>query len=196
MYENKYKNPKDTGNEELNRFLQLIADLDKKIELFAIGGTAMVLKNIKEATKDIDFLTTASYEDIKKWFNLAGLIEKSPSKICNIWYLGNIRIDIFYDSFILGTPLPDDWKEISDHIRDIGKLKLYILNWYDIIITKIARSESRDIEDIIKIIKTQKINFNKLKKRYYILAPTSLISDYNYKFKHLESKLNDIGKTN
>lgn len=196
MYENKYKNLKDTGNEELNRFLQLIADLNINIEFFAIGGTAMVLKNIKEATKDIDFLTTLTYKDIKKLFILAGLKEKSSSKLCNIWYLGNIRIDIFYESFILGTSLPEDWKQISEHIRDIGKLKLYILNWYDIIITKIARSESRDIEDIIKIIKTQKISFNKLKKRYYALAPTSLISDYDYKFKHLESKLNDNSKIN
>lgn len=196
MYDNIYKNPKDTSNKELEKFLQLIADLDIKIELFAIGGTAMVLKNIKEATKDIDFLTTSKYENIKKLFTLAGLKEKSPSKICNIWYLGNIRIDIFYDSFIIGTSLPDDWKEISEHIKDIGKLKLYILNWYDIIITKIARSELRDIEDSIKIIRTQRIDFNKLKKRYYELSPASLIVDYDYKFKHLEGKLNDIRKIN
>lgn len=196
MYDNIYKNLEDTSNEELNRFLQLIADLNVNIEFFAIGGTAMVLKNIKESTKDIYFLTTSSYEDIKKLFTLAGLKEKSSLKMCNIWYLGTIRIDIFYDSFILGTSLPDNWKKISEHIKDIGKLKLYILNWYDIIITKIARSESRDIEDSIKIIKTQRIDFNKLKKRYYNLASTSLITNYDYKFKHLESKLNDISKTN
>ena len=55
MYENKYKNPINTKLEDLDTFLQLIADLDEEIELFAIGGTAMVLKNIKESTKDIDF---------------------------------------------------------------------------------------------------------------------------------------------
>jgi hypothetical protein len=63
------------------------------------------------------------------------------------------------------------------------------LNWYDIIITKIARSESRDIDDILIIIKKEKINFEKLKRRYYSLAPTALISDYDKKFKHLEAKL-------
>jgi len=188
MYENKYKNLKTVNLSSLENFLQLLADLDKEIELFAIGGTAMVLKNIKESTKDIDFLTTLDYKEIKKLFTLAGLKEESSLKACNIWYLEDIRIDIFYDEFILGTPLPDDWKELSEHIKDISKLKLYILNWYDIIITKIARSEIRDIEDIIEIIKTQKIDFDKLKKRYYELAPTSLISDYDIKFKHLERK--------
>jgi len=189
MYENKYKNPLNTKFEDLEKFLQLIADLDTSIELFAIGGTAMVLKNIKEATKDIDFLTTAKYKDIKKLFELAGLEEKESSKLCNIWYLGDTRIDIFYGEFILGTTLPEDWEQLSEHIRDVGKLKLYILNWYDIIITKIARSEPRDIEDILKIMEIDKINFKKLKKRYYELAEVSLIADYDIKFKHLEGKL-------
>jgi hypothetical protein len=189
MYENNFKNKSLTDINDLNSFLQLIADLDEEIEFLAIGGTAMVLKNIKESTKDIDFLTTANYEKIKKLFELAGLREVSNSKICNIWYLESIRIDIFYDDFIMGTALPEDSKELSEYIKTIGKLKLYILNWYDIIITKIARSESRDIKDIIEIIKSQNINFNKLKKRYYDLAKVSLIANYDMKFKDLERNM-------
>lgn len=188
MYENNM-NRANSSLKDLESFLQLIADLDREIELFAMGGTAMVLKNIKEATKDTDFLTASDYQTINELFRLAGLREKDPSKLCNIWYLGDKRIDLFYDEFIMGITLQDDWKEMSEHIRDIGKLKLYILNWYDIIITKIARSEPRDIEDILTILKTQKIDFKALKKRYYKLAPVSLIADYDAKFRHLESKL-------
>src|SRR3989344_8199470 len=127
MYENKYKNPEPLGSAELNNFLQLIAGLDESLELFAIGGTAMVLKNVKEATKDIDFLTTATKETIKNLFTLAGLKEKNNSKICNSWYFNDIRIDIFYEEFILGYPLPEDWKDISEYIKTIGKIRLYIL---------------------------------------------------------------------
>ena len=188
IYENN-KNIINTGLKDLESFLQLIADLDKEIKLFAMGGTAMLLKNIKEATKDIDFLTTSDYETINELFRLAGLEEKDSSKLCNIWYLGNKRIDIFYDEFIMGITLPDDWKEMSEHIRDIGKLRLYILNWYDIVITKIARSEPRDIDDILMIFKARNIDFKVLKKRYYELAPVSLIADYATKFRHLENKL-------
>ena len=188
MYENKFKNPGLTGLKDLENFLQLIADLDEEIELFAIGGTAMILKNIKEATKDIDFLTTAPYKKIKELFTLAGLNEKDPSKLCNIWYLDKIRIDIFHDEFIMGFTLPDDWKKSSHSLRDIGKLKIYILNWYDLIITKIARSESRDIEDILAIIEAEKIDFKKLKERYYQHAEISLIAEFDYKFKHLERR--------
>ncbi len=189
MYENKYKNPNATKLKELDDFLQLIADLDAPIELFAIGGTAMVIKGIKESTKDIDFITTTEYKEIKRLFELAGLREESNSKLCNIWWLDNIRIDVFYGGFILGTDLPDDWKKISEHIRDIGRLKLFILSWYDIIITKIARSEPRDIEDCIEIIKKESIDIRKLKERYYSIAETSLINSYDLKFKHLGGQL-------
>lgn len=188
MYENQTKNPGWTGLTDLENFLQLIADLNEEIEFFAIGGTAMVIKGIKEATKDIDFLTTADYGEIKRLFTLAGLKEKDSSKLCNIWHLNNLRIDIFYNEFILGFPLPEDWKELSERARIIGKLRLCILNWFDIIITKIARSEGRDIDDILTIIKSQKLDFGKLKKRYYNYAETALIAEYDLKFKHLEYK--------
>jgi hypothetical protein len=190
MYENNYKNPELTGLMDLENFLQLIADLDEELELFAIGGTAMVLKGIKESTKDIDFLTTAKYERIKYLFQLAGLKEESTSQLCNIWHLKDTRIDLFYSEFILGYPLPEDWKKLSEHRRTIGKVKLFILNWYDIIITKIARSERRDIEDGIAIIKHEKLDFEKLKQRYYLYAETAIISDYDYKFQHFEMKWN------
>ena len=186
MYENEYKNIKLTGMNDLDSFLNLLSDLNEPLELFAIGGTAMVLEGIKEATKDIDFLTTENYDKIKRIFSLAGLKEESSNKVCNIWRLNNIRIDIFYEGFILGVPFPDDWKNLSKKIREVGKIKLYLLNWYDIIITKISRSEARDIEDILAIIKNQKLDIKFLKKRYYSLAETALISDFDYKFKHLE----------
>jgi len=188
MYENEYKNIKLTGMNDLNSFLNLLFDLNEPLELFAIGGTAMVLEGIKEATKDIDFLTTESYDKIKRIFSLAGLKEESSNKACNIWRLNDIRIDIFYEGFIFGVPFPDDWKNLSKKIKEVGKIKLYLLNWYDIIITKISRSEARDIEDILAIIKNQKLDIKFLKKRYYSLAETALISDFDYKFKHLERK--------
>ena len=194
VYENNYKNPKSTNKEDLETFLQLIANLNTEITLFAIGGTAMLLKNIKESTKDIDFITTLDYKTINQLFKKAGLKEQNSSQLCNIWYLDNIRIDLFYDNFIMGVKFPKDWINQSEHLRNIGKIRLYILNWYDIIITKIARSEERDIEDILAIMRVQKLNLSFLKNRYYQIAETSLIADYNLKFKHFKREY-DKSKT-
>jgi len=186
MYENKFKNETLTGIKDLDVLLNLLADLKEPLELFAIGGTAMVLNGIKDSTKDIDFLTIEKQEKIRKLFKLAGLKEESPNKICNIWRLAKIRVDLFYDGFIMGIPFPDDWRELSKKTKEVGQVKVYTLNWYDLIITKISRSEERDIEDIILILKSQKLDFNFLKKRNYSLADVSLISEFDYKFKHLE----------
>ena len=117
MYEDNYKNPVSTASKELERFLQLIAD--EALDLYAMGGTAMVLKGIKESTRDIDFLSDADYSTIKKIFKSAGLDEKSSSQLCNIWMLGKVRIDVFYHSYILGTELPPNLKEKSELISTI-----------------------------------------------------------------------------
>lgn len=100
--------------------------------------------------------------------------------------MGKIRVDIFYEGYIMGIKFPDDWKEISEEVKEIGKIKLYVLNWYDLIITKISRSEKRDIEDVIAIINHGQLDFDFLKKRYYSIVEDSLIHEFDYKFKHLE----------
>jgi hypothetical protein len=69
QYENKYKNINLTKLGDLDNLLNLLADLNEPIELFAIGGTAMVLKGIKESTKDIDFLTIEKQEKIRKMYD-------------------------------------------------------------------------------------------------------------------------------
>ncbi len=189
MYENKYKNPSPVNIKELESFLQILADSNEEIELYAIGGTAMTLKGIKESTKDIDFLTTKDYKTLSKILKQAGLKEISNIQICNIWYFNDRRIDFFYNGYIIGTGLENDWKEKSELIRTIGKIKLFLLNWYDLIITKLARSENRDIEDILAIIKKEKIDIKKLKERYFSTVEHSLIADAEYKFEHLERKL-------
>lgn len=186
MYEDKYKNLGQTASRELRRLLNLLADLNEELELFALGGTAMVLRGIKEATRDIDFITSEPYAKIKRAFTRAGLKEEQSERVCNIWRLEETRIDLFYDGFILGVPFPEDWKELSEKLEDIGSVHLFILNWYDIIITKLARSERRDIEDVIAILRSQHLDFGMLKRRYYSLAETALIPEYDYKFKHME----------
>jgi hypothetical protein len=89
----------------------------------------------------------------------------------------------------MGVPLGNNWRGDSELIRTIGKVKLFILDWYEIIITKIARAEIRDYEDIINIIEHQKLDFKSLKKKYYEIAETAIIGNYDEKFKLLESRI-------
>jgi len=168
MKENKYKNEDESAIEELNSLISLLASIDKEIELYALGGTAMVLAGHKPSTRDIDFLTTLEQSKLKELFSRIGLTEIDDIPICNKWIFKDKRLDIFYDEsgMILGFPLTDRWKEKSKLINQTRKVKTFILNWEDIISTKLARGEPRDFEDILKIIKQENINLNNFEKDF------------------------------
>lgn len=184
------KNKIITDLTDLNSLLALLASTEKKLTFYAMGGTAMCLYGIKPATKDIDFMTDNTYEEINEAFTKAGLKEISKGTLVNIWYLNDIRVDIFYDGYIIGIPLNDDWKEKSTFVKKQINLTLSILNWEDIIITKLARHSEADIVDSIAIFKTQKLDFEKLKERYYSYKDIILSeSTFDYKWKIFEKRL-------
>lgn len=171
MKEDKYKNIIESEIESLNSLTTLLASLNKKIDLYALGGTAMVLAGHKPATRDIDFLTTLSIKEVRELFELAGLTEHLGGfdAICHKWDFKGIRVDIFYGAsyMIMGFPLSNSWKESSKLIDKKKNLSIFILNWEDIISTKLARGEPRDFNDILTIIKEEKIDFNRFAKDFY-----------------------------
>lgn len=125
--------------------------LNRPITLIAIGGTALVLLNLKESTIDIDF-------DIGKVdLNLFKKLSK-----------GKFRVDLFIDGYIFSEQLPEDYVELSEKYEEdcFKHIKLKILNPMDIIITKSARYNARDEEDIAILAKKSKIDKAKLIKRF------------------------------
>ena len=168
MKDNKYKNTGESKITELNSLINLLVSLNERIELYAMGGTAMVLAGQKPSTRDIDFMTTLKQKEVRELFNRAGLEETDNSQLCNKWDFNTRRLDIFYETedMILGFPLSENWKEKSIEIEKKGKVKIFILNWEDIISTKLARGETRDFEDILKIINNEKIDFGRFEKEF------------------------------
>jgi len=168
MEEDKYKNELKSEIEALNSLINLLASLGKDVSLYALGGTAMVLAGHKAATRDIDFLTTNEYEEIRDIFSLMNLEELDRGKICNKWKFDNRRLDIFYSDkdMIMGFPLSETWKEDSKLIRKLRTVSLYTLSWQDIISTKLARGEPRDFEDILNILDNEKIDFDNFEEGF------------------------------
>jgi hypothetical protein len=176
------KNIQLSGQKELDALLLLLSDADEELCLYALGGTALVIENLKQATKDIDFMTDQKHNILKKIFSSVGLKEKDSSPGLNIWYMDNIRIDIMYEGYIFCANLPDDWKEKSAFVKKVGKIKLYRLDWLDIICSKTLRLTDADIYDIKQIFKKEKIDIKKLKKRYDEIVLESILPDAKYNF--------------
>jgi hypothetical protein len=147
--------------------------LKRKISLIACGGTAMTLFGIKDSTKDIDLLV----QEPKQYDYLINILEQLGYKsvIGNGWTReGDFVFDLFkgksvHTTELLESPLKND-KHVF--ITELNHIYLGALNYYDLIISKIFRSLSVDIEDCITLIKTKKneIDFNMLKHLYYETA--------------------------
>ncbi|MEK6983607.1 MAG: DUF6036 family nucleotidyltransferase [Nanoarchaeota archaeon] len=105
--------------------------LERSITLVAVGGTAMTLLGLKPSTIDVDLCITSKD---KKDF------EKSIGN--------NFKVDLFVDGFIFSEQLPSDYIQKSKDILQLKNIMLKALSPLDIIITKAARLNARDEEEI------------------------------------------------
>ena len=123
-------------NTKLLDFLEEIdRELSRKIVIVAVGGTAMTLVNAKPSTIDIDFTIPGNdYDEFER-----------AKKIVQPGF----RVDVFRDGAVFVTVLPDDYLEKSKSIAtNLKNIDLRALDPVDVIITKIARLDGRDVQDI------------------------------------------------
>ena len=106
---------------------------EKKYDVVAVGGTSLVLHNIKNVTYDVDFIVESG--------DVMGF-EIEYKKYC-----GNM-IDVSAPGECFGTRLPSDYISQSTYIDTFGGVVVRAMSIIDVIITKATRSISRDVEDI------------------------------------------------
>lgn len=123
----------------LNYLTEIDEVLEKKIRIIGIGGTALTLLEIKTSTRDIDIELLSEDKNV---FDKAKALVPS-----------GFRIDIFTDGMILAVALPSDYEKkiipIENTFKNIDLFALYPL---DIIVSKVDRSDERDLQDIEDII--------------------------------------------
>jgi len=129
--------------------------LDKRLRdnttIVAVGGTAMVLMNLKESTIDVDFCI----DNQKNYTTIKNINMKSPFKV-----------DLFHSGYIFTLQLPDDYASRARLHAKFKNIKLKILSPIDIIITKGSRLNQRDVEDIKTLVSKKKISKEKLISRF------------------------------
>lgn len=143
--------------------------LDKKlkwrIRMIAVGGTAMVLENLKDSTMDIDFCV-----ETERDYNM---LMKAKSSIKS-----DFKMDLWHSGYIFSLQLPDDYITRARAIKmNFKSIILKVLSPLDIIITKTSRLSQRDIEDIEAVIKKKKIDKRKLIERFNIVKESWPSSD-------------------
>lgn len=138
------------------KLLDFLGEIDKelgqKIVIVAVGGTAMTLLKVKPSTIDVDFTIP---DEFYAEFERAKMIVNP-----------GFRVDLFHGGMVFITALADDYLKKSKSIRSkLKNIQLRVLDPIDIIITKIARLDERDLQDIESCIKKFKIKKNQIIKR-------------------------------
>ena len=140
--------------------------LEREITLIAVGGTAMTLLGLKSSTIDVDFCLSAVERKI---------FEKMMTKQDKKW-----KIDLFTDGYIFSEQLPYDYADKAKEIKRLDHIVLKALAPVDIIITKAARLNARDEEDIGVLVKF--VNKKELIKRFEKVVTTYAGKEEEYRY--------------
>jgi hypothetical protein len=154
--------------------------LKRKVHLIACGGTALTLLGVKASTKDIDLIVP----DLTEYKYLINELKQLGYKSASGW--GWTRgdgfiFDLFRGKMVHTTELLDSPLNRENHIlvKEFSHIYLGVLNYYDLIIVKLFRATTVDIEDCLSLMKDKKqeIDLNLLMKRFKETASFDVSED-------------------
>lgn len=161
-----------THEDQMSLFRLISKSISKDIECYAFGGTAMMFYGYKDETKDIDLL----FENINERnefinsIKLIGFTEYSPFGIYIpeklrdknrplIYKRDDSRFDIFVKKIfhtIISPKMKGDMYAVHD-FKGKYNLSVKVLRKEFIVLLKAVTERDKDFEDILKIIKKEKI---------------------------------------
>lgn len=114
---------------------------DRKIPLYAIGGTALTLLEEKDLSKDIDFILNSG--DVPKFEAARAILKRKY----------DIEIDYFKDGEVITYRFPKGFRE--DSIRLMGGIEgveIYVPTLANIIVSKAIAGRRRDVGDVLDVL--------------------------------------------
>ena len=141
-------------------FVELDKITDSQVNIYLLGGGALLYYGIKPETKDIDLVClTKDYFDVYSAFKKIGFYIKIPSKeylrknISEILTREDFRIDLFNIKVCGNLSLTESIINRSKMILDLEHIKLYCFSLEDIFVFKSITEREGDIFDLENIIK-------------------------------------------
>lgn len=133
------------------KYLDTISDRERTI--VAVGGSALGILEVKSETKDVDLGVFTKDVDIMD----IALAYTRKNKV---------RVDVFVDGWFQPMHFPDMLERALGVQSPFVNIKLYIMNPYDMILTKVCRWERKDINDIGALLEKVDCNSFEMDARY------------------------------
>ncbi len=154
--------------------------LKRKVHLIACGGTALTLLDIKASTKDIDLLVPEidEYNYLLKILKDLGYVSASGAG----WTRdGGFIFDLFRGKSVHTTELLESPIDKGNNIpvKEFSYIYLGVLNYYDLLISKLFRGTGVDMDDCMMIMKAKaaEINIGRLSLRFKETASYDVSDD-------------------
>lgn len=139
----------------LRTFLtRLDESLDRPGVLFLLGGSSLTWRGIKDYSADIDLALAEG--------------ETDPVPLLDAIDRATDFIEAIVDVIRMGEtlPLPEGYAERAELAETFAHLRLYHFDPYSIALTKLARSEGRDIADVSSMLNAGLIDCTSLRHHF------------------------------
>jgi len=171
------------GKLDIDLFFKKLAELiEEDIDIYILGGCALILLGASRTTQDIDFeIRGASDETIER-----------IQQFCND---KNIPVNFSEDVGMWGMISINNNRDTALPYSDFGKINVRILDPLDMSIGKIERFTDIDVQDVTYLIKKFSINAEELLTAWARALNKSLKSEKNFLFrKQVESFIKTYSK--
>ena len=131
--------------------------LDAPVQLHCIGGFAVVAAyGLPRSTNDLDYVTLIPYDRVPELEALAGEGSHLARKYkVHVHHAGVATVPESYDERMKEL-FPGRFKNI----------RLFVLDPYDLVLSKLSRNVERDREDVAFLAKTLNLQADVLRERY------------------------------
>jgi hypothetical protein len=154
--------------------------LKRKTHLIACGGTALTLLGVKDSTKDIDFIIPV----ISEWKYLINILKQLGYKSVSGWGWSRgdgFIFDLFKGKVVHTTELLESPLDKNNHtlLKEFSNVYLGVINYYDLIISKLFRATGIDLDDCLSLVKSKRkeIDLKRLKERFRATASYDISED-------------------
>ena len=135
---------------------ELDSELSRAVDVYCIGGFVLYAQyQIPRVTGDIDYLKTAPADAANEIEALAGADSKLGKKY---------RIHVHAAGV---TDLPEDFESRLQPLNfGLGKIRLYAVDPYDLVLSKLTRNSSKDRADVKWVARQLQLSYKVLMQRW------------------------------
>src|SRR3989338_465606 len=133
--------------------------LEKNVDIFALGGIALMHRGLRAVTKDIDLVVSGDtkYFMLRKILDRIGFTQKKPEfgyehfNLSQIVIREDFRIDLFSKTVCKRLSLSSGMMKRAEKVIELGKLRFYLCSNEDIFLFKTMTQRPGDLDDCIAL---------------------------------------------